>query len=99
MQKVTSGGFRIPKLGAPTAHFGAKPIITTPQRSCIKIMFLHLFVILFTVGEWQTPPGADTPVGSDPPPPPCAVHAWRYGQQVGSTHPTGMVTCMAIFLP
>ena len=30
----------------------------------------------------QTPPWADTP--------PCAVHAERYGQQAGGTHPTGM---------
>ena len=31
-----------------------------PQRSCGKVMFLHLSVILFT--------GADTPMGSYPPP-------------------------------
>ena len=26
--------------------------------------------------------------------PPCAVHAGRYGQQAGGTHPTGMHTCI-----
>ena len=35
------------------------------------------------------PPGADTPEQT----PPSTVHAGRYGQQAGSTHPTGMHTC------
>ena len=40
-------------------------------------------------------PGADTPQEQTPPgaDPPCAVHAGRYGQQAGGTHPTGMHTC------
>ena len=44
-------------------------------------------------------PGADLPTGADTPhprsrhPPPGAVHAGRYGQQEGGTHPTGMHTC------
>ena len=44
----------------------------------------------------DTPPGpeADTPLGPDTPP---AVHAVRYGQQAGGTHPTGMHTCFKIF--
>ena len=29
--------------------------------------------------------------------PPCAVHAGRYGQQAGGTHPTGMHTCYICF--
>ena len=33
------------------------------------------------------------PQGGGYTPLPSAVHAWRYGQQVGSTHPTGMHTC------
>ena len=45
----------------------------------------------------QTPPGADppeqTPPGSRHSLPTCTVHAERYGQQVGGTHPTGMHTC------
>ena len=36
----------------------------------------------------QTPPGADTPG---------AVHAGRYGQQAGGTHPTVMHTCFCWF--
>ena len=28
------------------------------------------------------------------PPPPCTVHAGRYGQQVGGMHPTGMQSCL-----
>ena len=49
----------------------------------------------------QTPPGqtsqADTP-GRHPLDrhPPCAVHARRYGQQAGGTHPTGMQSCITI---
>ena len=38
------------------------------------------------------PPAADTPPGRRHPP--RAVHAWRYGQQAGGTHPTGMHTCI-----
>ena len=38
-----------------------------PQRSCGKIMFLHLFVILFRGGGvWQTP-SSQTPPGQTPP--------------------------------
>ena len=36
-----------------------------------------------------TPTPEETPV-------PCAVHAGRYGQQAGGTHPTGMHTCLCI---
>ena len=44
-----------------------------PQRSCGKVMFLHLSVTLFTRGVCHT----DTPLGRSPPGrhPPCAVHA------------------------
>ena len=56
----------------------------------------------------QTPPRPDTipgnrhPPGSRHPPlpkqTPPAVHAGRYGQQAGGTHPTGMHTCvMSLF--
>ena len=41
----------------------------------------------------QASPGADPP-GADTPP--CAVHAGRYGQQAGGTHPTGMHTYFSI---
>ena len=41
-------------------------------------------------GRTHTPP-AHTPPGSSPPP--CAVHAGRYGQKATGTHPTGMHTC------
>ena len=45
-------------------------------------------------------PGADTPQSRHPRGPdipPCAVHAGRYGQQAGGTHPTGMHTCSQMF--
>ena len=41
-------------------------VITVRKRSCGKVMFLHLSVILFRGEVWQTPPWADTP-RSDPP--------------------------------
>ena len=44
------------------------------------------------------PPGADTPQEQTPPcpdqTPPGAVHAGRYGQQAGGTHPTGVHSCL-----
>ena len=44
-----------------------------------------------------TPPGRYTPrAGTPPTPPPGAVHAGRYGQQAGGTHPTGMHSCLEI---
>ena len=124
------------------------------QRSCGKVVFLHVSVILFTGGclgrhplrsrhppgrhptwadtpqeqtaprqtpppgqtppgqkppcadnplEQTPPPGADTPSGADISPqsihpsrsrPPHAMHAGRYGQQAGSTHPTGIQSCL-----
>ena len=39
------------------------------------------------------PPGADNPPWEQTPPP-STVHAGRYGQQSGGTHPTGMDTCL-----
>ena len=62
-----------------------------------KVIFLHLFVILFTGGGGLSasvhagippPPGADTPG---------AKHAGRYGQRADGTHPTGMQSCLSIF--
>ena len=76
-----------------------------PQRSWGKVMFLHVCVILFTgggsaplhagihrssTGPEAAPPPSRT-LGLDTPP--SAVHAGRYGQQAGSTHPTGMQSC------
>ena len=39
------------------------------------------------------PPGQVHPLAGTPP---CAVHAGRYGQQPGCTHPTGMHSCVVI---
>ena len=54
-----------------------------------------------------SPPGPGTPPRPGTPPwtrytprlfthPPRAVHAGRYGQQAGGTHPTGMHSCLVI---
>ena len=58
--------------------------------------------------DTPTPPEADTPPGSIPTPPPGKqtprkqtlppMHAGRYGQQGGGTHPIGMHTCLYIIL-
>ena len=45
-------------------------------------MFLHLQILTFENHNGRPPGKAD--------PPPCAVHAGRYGQQAGSMHPAGM---------
>ena len=42
----------------------------------------------------QTPSLDQThPLLGAEPPPPCTVHAGRYGQQAGGMHPTGMQSC------
>ena len=43
------------------------------------------------------PPGSRHPPWEQTPPPPHTLHAGRYEQQAGSTHPTGMHTCLEIF--
>ena len=66
-----------------------------------KVIFLQLSVShsVHRGSTWAgTPPGqVHPPQQVHPPPlagtPPGAVHAGRYGQQVGSTHPTGMHSC------
>ena len=52
-----------------------------PQRSCSKVMFLHLSVILSTGGK--------PPLGRHPP----AQCMLGYGQQAGGTHPTRIHSC------
>ena len=71
-----------------------KFIITTYKRSCGKVMFLHLSVILFT-GRGLCPgglcPGGSLSRGSLLQRPP------RYGGRVGGTHPTGMHSYLFIY--
>ena len=67
-----------------------KAFVTARKRSLRSLCFYTcLSVILFTgVGGvclsayWDTSPGAG---------PPCAVHAGRYGQQAGGTHPNAVL--------
>ena len=66
-----------------------------PQRSCGKVMFLHVSVILFTGGRgvWQADTllsGRQSPAGRQPPPPGRATAA-------DGTHPTGMLLVILIF--
>ena len=63
-----------------------------PQRSCGKVMFLHLSVILSTGGRGVSssgPEGGQTPPGRHPP----AQCMLGYGQQVDGTDPIGMHSC------
>ena len=76
---------------------------TVRKRSCRKVIFLHLFVILFTRGSgtppgryhpWQTPPPRHTSLGRHPP----ARHPLADAPQKAATaavgaHPTGMHFC------
>ena len=59
-----------------------------PQRSCGKVMFLHLSIILFTGGCLPYP----SPLGQTPPPVQCML---GYGQHTGGTHSTGMQSCLS----
>ena len=53
--------------------FASQPVFLVdccyrPQRSWAKVMFLHVSVILFIGGGLgRPPPGADAPLGADPP--------------------------------
>ena len=53
-------------------------------------------------GKAELPPGKENPLARRPPlarqTPPCAVHAGRYGQQVGGMHPTGMHFLFSIYI-
>ena len=54
-----------------------------------------------SLGTRYTPQNQVHPLGPGTPPDhlhPEGVHAGRYGQQAGSTHPTGMHSCVMIFL-
>ena len=78
-------------------HSIGDTFITAHKRSLRRLCFYTcLSVILFTrvclpqcmlgcTPQSRRPPGADTPSPT--------VHAGRYGQQAGGTHPTGMHTC------
>ena len=57
---------------------GTETFFTARKRSCWKVMFLHLSVVLLPLS-----PGVDTL------PPDTSTH----GQQVGGMHPTGMNSC------
>ena len=64
---------------------GYIPIFTARKRSCLKIMFLHLSVILFTVGGGGVHPQGRHPTRQTSPS--------KMGIEVGGTHPTGMHCC------
>ena len=77
--------------------FSNSKVITVRKRSCGKVMFLHLSVILSTGGclpqcmlrhthPGQTPP---PPSWADSPPPP-----QQMATAVDGTHPTGMHSCL-----
>ena len=84
------------------------------QTKFEKVIFLHVSVCPQgavpgqepTLGRYtppgRYPPGQVPPLGRYTPGqvhPPEAVHAGRYGQQAGGTHPTGMHSCLNCCLP
>ena len=85
--------------------------ITARNRSLRRLCFytclvshsVHIGEVSASVHDGIHTPraAADTHPRKQTPPPseadtPCAVHAWRYGQQAGCTHPTGMHTCFCV---
>ena len=77
--------------------------IFTARNEVGARLFLHVSAILLTGGGGvpqfmlgPLPPGSRHPSDQASPRsrhPPGAVHAGRYGQQAGGTHPTGMHSC------
>ena len=63
-----------------------KLVMTTRKRSYGKVMFLHLSFC----SQGEGCHDITSCYGHNPPPP--------YGQQVGGTHPTGMLSCLAVLL-
>ena len=78
-----------------------KVFITARKRSLRRLcLYTCLSVILFIGGVPASVHAGIHPPEQTPPrqaPPPCAMHAGRYGQQAGGTHPTGMHTCWLYF--
>ena len=64
-----------------------------PQTKFAKVMFLHLCVSHSVHGGVCLSACWDTTTPPSRHPPPCPVHAARYGQQAGGMHPTGMESC------
>ena len=77
--------------------FVGKPLLPPANNVCEGYVFTRVCHSVHGGGDiwlsawWDTPPGADTP--SQEQTPPGVVHAGRYGQQAGGTHPTGMHSC------
>ena len=67
------------------------PHIYSAQTKFAKVMFSHVSVCPQGGVPGQVPPGRYTLLRHVHTP--GAVHAGRYGQQAGGTHPTGMHSC------
>ena len=82
-------------------------IFTARKRSLRRLCFFTCLSVMLgctpqtrgrplppgTTGRHPTGPDAVTPPGPEAGTTPGAVHAGRYGQQAGDSHPTGMHTC------
>ena len=66
-----------------------------PKRSCGKIMFLHVSVILSTGGGVWQPPSRQTPFRADPSPQPDTPP--EMATAADGTHPTGIHSCYIYF--
>ena len=77
LEQISLGGRHSPEQTSPRADTHPQEQTPPPRAD--------------THPQEQTHPEADTHPREQTPP--CAVHAGRYGQEVGGTHPTGMHTC------
>ena len=78
--------------GSASVHAGIHPLGADPSKPGIPL-------------DQASPHLEQTPLDRAPPrsrppwtrhPPPCTVHAGRYGQQAGGMHPTGVQYCFNI---
>ena len=87
--------------GRYASYWNAFLFITGRNEVVAKVIFLHLFVILFTGaggGGGGIPEGteADTPPEQTPPP---GKQTPAYGLRAAGTHPTGMHSCIFFKMP
>ena len=87
------------------SHRGSnfKSLLASPNEVCEGYVFTTVCQSFCSQGgsTWAVTPGrytlrAGTRSGQVQPPSPGAVHAGRYWQQAGGTHPTGMHFCLQL---
>ena len=85
--QIPPGCRPLPDIWSTSGRYASYYIFTVCKQSCGKVMFLHLYVILFKGGGVH-PPRQTHPPGRHPPSP----HPER-ATTADCTHPTGIHTC------